>query len=208
MKDTRNPLITSIYPDALTLTLLAGVGLRIWHLFSVGFSVPFNLGGLFYQMSVEIINHHFSLPVWIPYYFKGGLPFAYPPLPLYIQALLIKGFHPKGFLTENLLPPLFSILSLFFFYFLARKVFSEKWRVLAAVLIFSSLPAAFTEQIRYPGIDSLRVCLVVGKRKAALVEVDLSGCGIRSLYSQQPGFNLRKHPYQPSLPVHHALFLD
>ncbi len=152
MKDTRNPLITSIYPVALTLTLLAGVGLRVWHLFSVGFSVPFNLGGLFYQMSVEIINHHFSLPVWIPYYFKGGLPFAYPPLPLYIQALLIKGFHPNGFLTENLLPPLFSILSLFFFYLLARKVFSEKWRVLTAVLIFSSLPAAFTEQIEAQGL--------------------------------------------------------
>lgn len=113
-------------------------------------------------MSIEIIKGHFMLPVWIPYYFKGGLPFAYPPLPFYIQALLIKVFHPHGFLMENLLPPLFSILSLFLFYFLARRGIQNRWGVLAAVLTFALLPIAFTEQIEAQGLsESAGTCALI-----------------------------------------------
>lgn len=162
MKETRGQRSGFTYPTALTITFMAGITLRVWHLFIVGFSVPFNLGGLFHQMSVEIINGHFLLPDWIPYYFKGGLPFAYSPLPFYIQAVLIKVFQPHGFLTENLLPPLFSVLSLFLFYFLAGKVIKEKWGVLAAVLTFALIPIAFTEQIEAQGLsESAGTCAVI-----------------------------------------------
>ena len=82
------------YKGALFISFLIGIAFRTYHLFIIGFKVPFDLGGLFYQMSIEIIKNGFLLPVSIPYYYPGGLPFAYPPLPFYIQAIVIKLFSP------------------------------------------------------------------------------------------------------------------
>jgi len=109
------------YKGALFFSFLIGIAFRTYHLFIIGFKVPFDLGGLFYQMSIEIIKNGFLLPVSIPYYYPGGLPFAYPPLPFYIQAIIIKLFSPDIFITINALPPFFSVISLFGFFFWLRK---------------------------------------------------------------------------------------
>jgi len=140
------------YQGALILSLLVGIAFRVYHLFIIGFEVPFNLGGLFYQMSTEIIKNGFLLPASIPYYFPGGLPFAYPPLPFYIQAIIIKLFSPSPFFTVNALPPFFSILSLVAFCFLAQKVIQQKAGVVGAVFTFSIIPIAFSEQIEAMGL--------------------------------------------------------
>jgi len=136
----------------LILVLLAGIVLRIDHLFRVGFDVPFNLGGLFYQASLEIIKNNYRLPFSIPYYFPGGLPFAYPPLPFYLQAFLIQAFSISNYLTVNLLPPLFSILSLLSIPFLAAKICKSKTGVLFAAFAFAVMPVAFVEQIEAQGL--------------------------------------------------------
>jgi len=113
------------YKGSLFISFLIGITFRTYHLFIIGFQVPFDLGGLFYQFSIEIIKNGFILPVSIPYYFPGGLPFAYPPLP---------------------------ILSLFGFFFLAQKIISEKIGIVAAVFTFSIIPIAYTEQIEAMGL--------------------------------------------------------
>jgi hypothetical protein len=136
----------------LILVLLAGIVLRIDHLFRVGFDVPFNLGGLFYQASLEILKNDYRLPFSIPYYFPGGLPFAYPPLPFYLQAFLIQAFSISNYLTVNLLPPLFSTLSLLSIPFLAAKVCKSKTSVLFAAFAFAVMPVAFVEQIEAQGL--------------------------------------------------------
>jgi len=140
------------YKGALFISFLVGIAFRTYHLFIIGFKVPFDLGGLFYQMSIEIIKNGFLLPVSIPYYYPGGLPFAYPPLPFYIQAIIIKLFSPDIYFTINALPPFFSVLSLFGFFFLAQKVINNKVGVIAAVFTFSIIPIAFTEQIEAMGL--------------------------------------------------------
>ena len=142
-----------LFNIALFIAFLIGIAVRIYHLFIIGFSVPFDLGGLFYQISIEIIKNGFLLPVTIPYYYPGGLPFAYPPIPFYIQAAIIKLFSPSMFITVNALPPLFSIMSLFAFFFLARKFIKNEWGVIAAVFTFAILSIAFTEQIEAQGLS-------------------------------------------------------
>lgn len=137
---------------SIFVILLIGIAIRIFHLFIVGFTVPFNLGGLFYEISLQIIKNNFVIPHFIPFYSIGGLPFAYPPIPFYIQAILIKIFSPPDFLTVNLLPPLFSILSLFSFPFLAKKVLKTKLGIFIATFAFAVMPIAFIEQIEGQGL--------------------------------------------------------
>jgi len=151
-----NPLnikTDTYYKGALFISFLIGIAFRIYHLFIIGFEIPFNLGGLFYQMTIEIIRNGFFLPSLIPYYYPGGLPFAYPPLPFYIQAALIKLFSPDMFVTVNALPPFISVLSLFAFFFLAQKAIKNKVGIVAAVFSFSIIPIAFTEQIEAMGLS-------------------------------------------------------
>lgn len=132
--------------------LLAGITLRVYHLSLVGLDVPFNLGGLFYQASLEIIHNNYQFPISIPYYFPGGLPFAYPPLPFYLQAWIIQTFSISNYLTVNLMPPLFAVLSLLSFPFLAAQVCKSKISVLFAAFAFAVMPVAFVEQIEAQGL--------------------------------------------------------
>lgn len=147
---------------ALLLVLLVGIAFRIYALIVVGFDEPFDMGGLFYQMSLEIIRNHFILPVNIPYYYPGGLPFAYPPLAFYIQSTIIKLFSPPLFVTVNLLPSIFSILSIFTFYLLAKQVLQQRWRWLAALLFFAIIPLAVTELVEGMGLaESLGINAII-----------------------------------------------
>jgi hypothetical protein len=152
MKQTATPDLNRLYPPALVLVFAIGVAFRVYALFAVGFDEPFDLGGLFYQMSLEIARNGFAMPVSIPYYYPGGLPFAYPPLAFYIQAALIRLFSPPLFLTVNLLPALFSVLSVGAFYLLAKEVIPSRWQSLAALFIFAIIPLAVTEQVQAMGL--------------------------------------------------------
>jgi hypothetical protein len=142
-----------IYYFLVAIVLTFGCLIRLYHLSIVGCSTPFHLGGLFYEFSDEIIKNNFWLPKTIPYYFPGGLPFAYPPLPFYFQAVLVKIFSPTDFVTVNLLPALISIFGLFAFYYLAKRIYKSEWGILIALSAFAFLPTAFAEQIEGQGLS-------------------------------------------------------
>jgi hypothetical protein len=194
MNSAKTRLTLFLFWAALITTLLAGIAIRTYHLFRVGFDVPFNLGGLFYQASLEIIKNHYRLPFSIPYYFPGGLPFAYPPLPFYLQARLIQTFSITNYLTVNLLPPLFSIISLLSIPFLAAKVCQSKPGILFTTFAFAVMPVAFVEQIEAQGLAEsfgtlaliwyafflLRVVENGRKRDVALAGVLLAVCVLGS----------------------------
>ena len=141
-----------LYRGTILISFLAGIALRIFHLFRIGFDVPFDMGGLFYQMSLEIIKNKFLSPASIPYYYPGGLPFVYPPLPFYVQAVFIKLLSPGNYFVSNILPPLFSVISQVAFFFLARQVIKQKVGVVAAAFTFAIIPIAFIEQIQAMGL--------------------------------------------------------
>ncbi len=136
---------------ALSVTLLA-IYIRIAHLFRVPSNAPFRLGGLFYEFSQQIIANGYALPKTIPFYSAGGIPFVYPPLGFYVQALIVDLFSPPRFWTVNWLPPLVAALAVPSFYFLLRKLTDDQNLILGALLAYAMMPAAFVNQIEAAGL--------------------------------------------------------
>jgi 4-amino-4-deoxy-L-arabinose transferase-like glycosyltransferase len=145
--------IRSIKGPWVILALMAGGAiLRVAHLFSIPFDAPFHLGGLFYEFSRQIIQNHFALPETIPYYSLGGIPFAYPPLVFYLQAIVIELFAPPLFVSVNLLPPLVAAFSVPAFYWMIKGFTDDNRLRTAALFSFALMPSAFVNQIEGAGL--------------------------------------------------------
>jgi len=84
--------------------MLVGAGLRLYPLIIFPLDEPFRLSGLFYEFSRQIVLNNFAFPETIPYYSAEGIPFAYPPLSFYVQAILIHLFNPALFLPQIFYP--------------------------------------------------------------------------------------------------------
>src|SRR5262245_2120005 len=142
------------YSLIAALILILGVAIRCTHLFLIDLPhEPFRLGGLFVAFADEIAAHNFQLPVNIPYYSAGGIPYAYPPLGFYVEAILLKIFPGQVFAVANLLPPLVSILVLGW----AARFFHQwagGWNLksLSALLAYALLPNSFYNQIEAAGL--------------------------------------------------------
>lgn len=136
------------------ITLVAGIFLRFYHLLRFDFlHAPFRLGGLFVAFAEQILENDFRLPVTIPFYSEGGIPFAYPPLGFYVEALLMQIFPGSHFVIANLLPPIVSSLALPGVFLLLRWYFSNREApVLAGVFAYAFLPLAFANQIEAAGL--------------------------------------------------------
>ena len=104
------------------------------------YSVPMGYAGMFTQMAQQIASANFRLPLQSPYYGPGGIPFAYPPLGLYLLAVLIK-LTGKYFIFLRLVPPLLSLISLIPLFYLTRE------------LTKSAIAAAFTAVIAATSLD-------------------------------------------------------
>lgn len=138
-----------------TLAILAiGIFLRFYHLFVFDFlHAPYRLGGLFVAFAEEIAANRFHLPVTIPFYSAGGIPFAYPPLGFYVEAILLQLFPSGRFAVANFLPPVVSALALVGVFLILRWYFQGREApVLAGTFTYSFLPPAFTNQIEAAGL--------------------------------------------------------
>lgn len=157
--DTRNKKLF-LYNNIFILII--GVILRTYHLFTVGFSKPWKLGGLFLEFARQIYQNNYSLPIIIPHYTLDGLPFAYPPLPFYIESLLVFPLELPEFLVVNLLPVIFSIISLILFYVLIKKFIKNKYVQLISISLFSMFPICFEEQLDGGGLaESLGTIFII-----------------------------------------------
>ena len=131
--------------------ILLGLVLRLVHLAFIDLSVPFRLGGLYLEFAEQILAHRYALPQTIPFYTDGGIPFAYPPLPFYVMAVLLDLGLPK-FLVVNLLPPLVAALAVPSFYLLTGELRLSFPTRLAALLAFATLPVGYAEQLEAGGL--------------------------------------------------------
>ncbi|GAB4500792.1 MAG: hypothetical protein Fur0035_03320 [Anaerolineales bacterium] len=138
----------------LDLTFLLGILLRVQHLFHLDAArEPFRLGGLFVAFSREILNNGFRLPQTIPFYSAGGIPFAYPPLAFYVEAVLLALFPRREILIANLLPPLMACLTLAAVFLLLKQIFpNNRGALLAGFFAYAFLPNAFANQIEAAGL--------------------------------------------------------
>lgn len=132
--------------------ILLGSLFRFSHLFFININEPFQLGGLFWEFSRQIRLNHYLIPVTIPYYSQGGIPFAYPALPFYFEAIVSDLFHVSPFWIVNILPPFLAALCLPSFYWLAKQVTENEDIALTSLLIYIFVPNSFLNQIQGGGL--------------------------------------------------------
>jgi len=123
----------------LSLAILFGAFVRILPALLVDF--PINDGGMFAVMMNDLRAAHWVLPVETTYNF-AHLPFAYPPLGLYMGAL----FQSIGFGNNFIflwLPAVLSILILGTFYFFALEFLKSRPHAAVATAFLSLSPGTY-----------------------------------------------------------------
>ena len=133
----------------LAVIMALGAAIRLYYILQANF--PLNDGGLFYQMTRELINNHYVLPIYTTY--NGHfIPFAYPPLPFYIAGLLQQASGLGLIQVFRFLPFFFNLFTIPAFFFLSRQILTKDLPVVYATLIFAILPPSFEWLIMGGGI--------------------------------------------------------
>lgn len=103
---------------------------------------PVNDGGLFLQMTADLVENKFFLPAFTSYN-QIDIPFAYPPLMFYFAGALHAMFKLPLFDLFTWLPPFFSLLTVLAFYFLACELTQNELAASIASLFYACAPRAF-----------------------------------------------------------------
>ncbi|MGY8734082.1 MAG: hypothetical protein ACKVK0_18270 [Pirellulales bacterium] len=153
---TKSKIVNSLTNRPLMWAVSLAVLVRLMpitaHSIFVGPGIPYELGGLFVRFAREISSHNYALPTSIPYYTLDGLPFAYPPVPFYLLAVVLDVL-PIGEITAiNVLPTLISIGAIGAFYLLLCQLPLSRYERAFAILAWAILPNAFAEQTQAAGI--------------------------------------------------------
>ena len=154
VRDLRNWLVSKYESEKflVVITFIVGSVIRFFHLFIVGLDSPYKYGGLFLEFANQIADNGFILPKNIPFYTNGGIPFAYPPLSFYFEAIAVHLLGISPYAVVNILPPFITILTLPTFYYLTRKAELNKWSRIIAFTLFVLMPNAFVQQIEGAGL--------------------------------------------------------
>jgi len=132
---------------------MLGMATRLSRLLFIDLDLPSGLGGLFLEFALQITHHSFRLPLAIPFYSEGGIPFAYPPLPFYLEAFLVGPMRVHEFVAANVLPPILSAISVPLFYVAVRRVSLSGAQRVVALLVYALMPSAFMEQVDSAGLS-------------------------------------------------------
>jgi len=115
----------------------------------LGSKMPMNDGGFFYAMARDIQAENFRLPIESSFNL-AGIPFAYPPLALYVAAL--------GDVIVPMLqivrwvPPILSVLTIIAFFVLSRVILESELQAGLATVAFAMVPAAYELTITGGGL--------------------------------------------------------
>ena len=114
-------------------------------------SFPLNDGGLFFAMARDLQRAGLQWPATTSYN-GGGIPFTYPPLGLYLAAVL-SSVSPISLIdVVRWLPLVFSVLTVPAVYLLAREVLASRFHALVAAAAFAVVPEGFVWAIEGGGI--------------------------------------------------------
>jgi hypothetical protein len=115
------------------------------------FSFPIAFAGMYTLMAEQIAEGGFALPMQIPYYGPGGVPFAYPPLAFYVMAVFLK-LDISMITYTRLMPPIFSLLALMPLYLLAKDITRSHLAAGLAVLYAAFSPLLYASHTWAAGI--------------------------------------------------------
>ncbi|HEX5467089.1 MAG TPA: glycosyltransferase family 39 protein [Candidatus Limnocylindrales bacterium] len=149
MRGERSGSLWVGYPLGLLAAFVLGVVLRAGPVMGHGW--PLQDGGLFYRMIGEIVQSGLRLPQMTTYD-RANIPFAYPPLALWIAAATESLTSAARSDVMRVLPLLFSILTLPATYLLARDLLPSRSAAAVAVLAVAVEPYAYQYQITGGGL--------------------------------------------------------
>lgn len=125
----------------LLWAVLFGGIVRLAPLIAVKF--PVNDGGLFYVMAQDIQKAQYVLPTYTSFN-SAQIPFAYPPLGLYLAAALNEFAGLPLLEIFRWLSPLLSILTIPAFYLVSVALSKSRFHAAAATLVYALLPRTYT----------------------------------------------------------------
>jgi hypothetical protein len=123
----------------LGMALLFGIFVRLLPGLLAG--LPINDGGMFAVMIRDLKANHFTLPIFTTYN-SIEIPFAYPPLGLYLGAL-IEILGVPEFQMLIWLPALLTVVTLPLFYLLANELLANRPRAAVATAFFALAPGNY-----------------------------------------------------------------
>lgn len=149
-----NSTLVLYYPYYLNyyVVILLAIIVRIVHFAFFDMRYPLSEAGLYAEFSEQIVHNNFFLPKTIPFYSDNGIPFGYMPLPFYVLAFFTNVLGFSTFTAVNVVPPLFSIISLPVFYFLIKTLKLGRQERLYALVAFSLFPLCFEEFVEPTGL--------------------------------------------------------
>jgi 4-amino-4-deoxy-L-arabinose transferase-like glycosyltransferase len=125
---------------SLLVVTLLGAAVRLSPLTASGY--PLNDGGLFVRMSQDLLGNGFSIPATSTYNGEA-IPFAYPPLGLFLTAAVVRLTGMSAVDVLRVLPGLISVACILAFYLLAAELLRSRWRGVIASAAFALLPRSY-----------------------------------------------------------------
>jgi hypothetical protein len=149
LSETLATRLGAAVPPSLLVAMVLAAVVRLSYVLAG--QLPLNDGAMFVTLVRDIQAHGFSLPSFTSYN-AADLPFAYPPLPFYLTALLsqLTGWSPIDII--RVAPALVSLLTIPAFFALCRNVFGAGPVTHYAVLAFALLPMSFAWLIMGGGL--------------------------------------------------------
>jgi hypothetical protein len=125
----------------LTIAILLGAFMRFNPSLLAGH--PVGDGGMFAVMVEDLKTSHYVLPEFTSYN-HSNIPFAYPPLGFYAGRMVADLFGLTSIQALRWVPPLFASLSILAFYWLALRIFENRYYASVATLFFGLMPRALS----------------------------------------------------------------
>jgi hypothetical protein len=139
------------YKQHLPLLLAVLVAVPIVFFQAVRYSFPLGYAGMFTMIAEKIAGAGFQLPMSIPHYGPGGIPLVYPPLAMYVFALVDKLGIPTWFYLR-FAPAVFTLLALIAFYYFTAEVVESRVAGMAAAVLVISQPAVYYTHVWAAGV--------------------------------------------------------
>jgi len=114
-------------------------------------SMPITDGGLFYTMTIELVQNNFLLPKTTQYNYQD-IPFTYPPFSFYLTGFINKFFGVDLFKMFLYLPLISNLLSIPAFFLLSKELLHETNKAFIASFVFTVSISSFECLIMGGGI--------------------------------------------------------
>jgi hypothetical protein len=127
---------------AFSLLVVVLIGALVRFLPIGGTPYPLNDGGLFAHMASDLYRNGFMLPAFTSYNGEA-IPFAYPPLGIYLTAVISAILSSGPIDVLRWLPALVSTASIVAVFLVAAELLRSRWRGLVAAAAFAVMPHSY-----------------------------------------------------------------